>query len=508
MNKAIIEMRGINKSFHGLKALDCVDFTLLRGEIHSLLGENGAGKTTLMNILYGLYTKDSGTVYYNDRKVNFTKPLDAIEHGIGMIHQHFMLEEPMTVYENIVLGREESRFGFLKESKSKQIIQDIMDQSGLYVNLDAKVYSLPIGLKQRVEILKALFRNVNVLIMDEPTAVLTPQETDELFVTVRKLKENGTSIILITHKLRETYAVADHITVMRKGRVISTSKTSETSPQDLVQSMVGKNVSSDEYPHDQRIGEPVLTVESVCTKIPDTMNLKNLSLDVHKGEILGIAGVDGNGQSTLSDVLIGVVHPSSGRVHLYDQDITNNTPREQNLAGVAVIPEDRHAMGQIPTFSVVENVILGIHRRPKYQKMGLIRTKEAERIAAEAVKKYDIHPAQTDLSVKDFSGGNQQKIIVARELENESVQLIIASQPTRGLDIGATCFVHQQLIRMRDEGKAILLISTELDEIRCLSDRIAVMFEGQILDIRKTKDYTIEQLGLLMAGQREGGRRD
>ena len=502
MNDTIIQMNGIDKSFYGQKALDGVDFTLRRGEIHSLLGENGAGKTTLMNILYGLYIKDAGDVYLNGDLVNFSKPINAISNGIGMVHQHFMLEEPMSVYENIVLGKEETRFGFLKSNQSKKKIEQIMEESGLRVDLNAKINTLPIGLKQRVEILKALYRDARVLIMDEPTAVLTPQETDELFVTLKRLKQNGTSIVLITHKLRETYAIADRITVMRRGHIISTNRTCDISPQELVQHMVGKSVDIDKYSHEQHFGKTSLRLENVSTNLPDRMNLKSINLSLVEGEILGIAGVDGNGQSSLSDMLIGVIHPSAGEVYLYDNNITKNNPRQQNDAGVAVIPEDRHSMGQIPNFSVTENIILGCQRRKKYQNFGFIRKKQAEQAAMAAVEKYDVHPTATDLCVKDFSG-NQQKIIVARELENEGVKLVIASQPTRGLDIGATFFVHQQLIRMRDEGKTILLISTELDEIRSLSDRIAVMFEGEILDVRKAEEFSVEQLGLLMAGKKE-----
>ena len=503
MNDTIIQMNGIDKSFYGQKALDGVDFTLRRGEIHSLLGENGAGKTTLMNILYGLYIKDAGDVYLNGDLVNFSKPINAISNGIGMVHQHFMLEEPMSVYENIVLGKEETRFGFLKSNQSKKKIEQIMEESGLRVDLNAKINTLPIGLKQRVEILKALYRDARVLIMDEPTAVLTPQETDELFVTLKRLKQNGTSIVLITHKLRETYAIADRITVMRRGHIISTNRTCDISPQELVQHMVGKSVDIDKCSHEQHFGKTSLRLENVSTNLPDRMNLKSINLSLVEGEILGIAGVDGNGQSSLSDMLIGVIHPSAGEVYLYDNNITKNNPRQQNDAGVAVIPEDRHSMGQIPNFSVTENIILGCQRRKKYQNFGFIRKKQAEQAAMAAVEKYDVHPTATDLCVKDFSGGNQQKIIVARELENEGVKLVIASQPTRGLDIGATFFVHQQLIRMRDEGKTILLISTELDEIRSLSDRIAVMFEGEILDVRKAEEFSVEQLGLLMAGKKE-----
>ena len=298
MNDTIIQMNGIDKSFYGQKALDGVDFTLRRGEIHSLLGENGAGKTTLMNILYGLYIKDAGDVYLNGDLVNFSKPINAISNGIGMVHQHFMLEEPMSVYENIVLGKEETRFGFLKSNQSKKKIEQIMEESGLRVDLNAKINTLPIGLKQRVEILKALYRDARVLIMDEPTAVLTPQETDELFVTLKRLKQNGTSIVLITHKLRETYAIADRITVMRRGHIISTNRTCDISPQELVQHMVGKSVDIDKYSHEQHFGKTSLRLENVSTNLPDRMNLKSINLSLVEGEILGIAGVDGNGQSS------------------------------------------------------------------------------------------------------------------------------------------------------------------------------------------------------------------
>lgn len=501
MQNNIIEMRGIEKSFNKMKVVNNADFTLRKGEIHSLLGENGAGKTTLMNILYGLYRAEKGTIFFDGEIVNFSDPIKAISHGIGMVHQHFMLVDTMTVYENIILGDEECKLGFLRRNESQKRIERIMEDTGLHVDLNAKISTLPIGVKQRVEIIKALYRNVRVLILDEPTAVLTPQETDELFLTLRRLKQAGTSIVLITHKLRETYAIADRITVMRRGIIVSTNATDEIDSETLVQNMVGRQIGKSEYPHDQSIGQTVLRAEHISTDLKVGTNLKDICFQVKAGEILGFAGVDGNGQSALSDILIGVIHPNEGTLTLNGQKITNNTPSQQIDAGVAVIPEDRNAMGLVPAFSVTENLMLGLQNRKQFQKNGFLRYSHAELAAKSAVEKYSLLPARTDLPAKGFSGGNQQKIIIARELEQENLQLVLACQPTRGLDIGATEFVHKQLIRMRDEGKAIILISTELDEVLSLSDRIAVLFEGKILATRPTNEYTIETLGFLMAGQ-------
>ena len=501
MSERLVEMRAIEKSFNGIKVNEDVNFTLMRGEIHSLLGENGAGKTTLMNILYGLYQSDKGEIYFEGQRVEITDPLKAISYGVGMVHQHFMLVEPLSVYENIVLGAEESRLGFLRREESQKKIEQIMESSGLHVDLNAKVHTLPIGVKQRVEILKVLYRGAKVLILDEPTAVLTPQETDELFVTLCRLRDAGTSIILITHKMRETFMVSDRITIMRRGKIVADFDTDKTNAEELAQHMVGRNVNLAGYDHDQQIGEVVLKLEDVKTDQKDAMNLEGVSFEIRRGEIFGVAGVDGNGQSQLSDLLIGVIHPSGGQVFLEQADITRNTPFKQGQAGIAVIPEDRNAMGLIADFSVTENIMLGKQRLDKAQRRGFIRRRDMERQADEYIEKYSISPPRRDLPAKGFSGGNQQKIIIARELEGENIKLVLAVQPTRGLDIGATEFVHRQLIKMRDEGKAVLLISTELDEIRTLSDRIGVLYEGKMLDVRAADEYTEQQIGLLMAGK-------
>lgn len=496
-----VEMRGIEKSFHGSKVNDDIHFVLRKQEIHALLGENGAGKTTLMNILYGLYQAERGEIFIEGNCLNISDPLTAISHGIGMVHQHFMLVDTLTVYENIILGSEETKAGFLHRDVSQKRIEKIIEDSGLVVDLDAKIHTLPIGAKQRVEILKVLYKGAKILILDEPTAVLTPQETDELFVILRRLRENGTSIVLITHKMRETFAVSDQITVMRKGKIIESVKTSDTDPSRLAMSMVGRGVQTSGYEKSNDIGEVLVRVDHLSTSIKGLKNLQDISFGIRKGQIFGIAGVDGNGQSQLVDVLIGVTQPYKGQIYLGDKDITKTGPDRQVKYGVAVIPEDRNSMGLVANFTVTENLFLGKQRTSLASKRGFLKLKNMEETADACIKEFDICPAKRDLLAKGFSGGNQQKIIVARELTAENIQLVIAVQPTRGLDIGATEFVHKQLMKMRDEGKAILLISTELDEVCNLSDQIAVMYEGKILADRAAQTYSEEELGLLMAGK-------
>ena len=501
-NQAVcVEMRGIDKSFNGSKVNDDVHFILKKQEIHALLGENGAGKTTLMNILYGLYKAERGEILVEGKRLDIPDPLTAISHGIGMVHQHFMLVETLTAYENIVLGAEETKAGFLYRCESQKCIKQIIEDSGLIVNLDAKINTLSIGAKQRVEILKVLYKGAKILILDEPTAVLTPQETDELFVILKRLRERGTSIVLITHKMRETFAVSDHITVMRKGKIVESVKTSDTNAASLAMSMVGRNVQISGYEKSHEIGEVLVRAENLSTSIRDAKNLQDVSFEIRRGQIFGIAGVDGNGQSQLVDALIGIIHPCKGIVYLGDKDITKTGPDRQMKYGIAVIPEDRNAMGLVANFTVTENLFLGKQRTSLACKGGFLKIKDLNKIAEKCIEKFDITPPERNLPAKGFSGGNQQKIIVARELSTENIQLVIAVQPTRGLDIGATEFVHKQLMQMRDEGKAILLISTELDEVRNLSDQIAVMYEGKLLANRTAQTYSEQELGLPMAGK-------
>lgn len=492
-------MRGIKKCFGEVKALDSVDFTLCKGEIHALLGENGAGKTTLMNVLYGLYSPDEGEVIYNGKKENITNPLKAIKLGIGMVHQHFMLIDTLTAYENIILGCEETKYGFLRKVESKKAIEKLIANSGLTVDLDKKVSALPIGVRQRVEIIKALYKGANVLILDEPTAVLTPQETDELFEILKKLKDAGTSIIIITHKMRETFAISDRVTVMRKGKVVINLNVEETDPEELAMYMVGRDVNISGYEKSSSFEEISLRVENISTNNKNSKNLRNLNLKIKKGEIFGIAGVDGNGQSLLSDILIGVTKPTQGKVILNEVDITELSPSQRMELGVAVIPEDRNVQGLVGNFNVTQNLLLG--RQRKAGKHGFLNWKLLTKDAQKKIDEFNIMPPIETLPAKSFSGGNQQKIVIARELSEKNINLIIAIQPTRGLDIGAIDFVHRELIKKRDEGAAVLLISTELDEIRRLSNRLAVIYEGEFLVEGETSDFTEQDLGLYMAGK-------
>lgn len=497
----VLNMKGICKSFSGSYANDHVDFSLNKGELHCLLGENGAGKTTLMNILYGLYSPDEGEVYLFGEKTDIPNPEKAISKGIGMVHQHFMLFDPMTVYENVILGCEETRFGFLNRTNSEEAIRKLSDECGFSLDLRAKIDTLPIGTRQKVEILKALYRGAKILILDEPTAVLTPQETDELFVILERLKALGTSIVLITHKLRETFAVADRITVMRKGKTEICVAVDDTTPEKLAETMVGRKISLDGFDKSKCIGEEVLTVEDLSTSEKDKTDLRKINFKIHKGEIFGIAGVDGNGQSELVQALVGVLPVLSGSVNLNGDDILKLSPDARMKAGLAVIPEDRNKMGLVPDFTVSQNILLGSQNSSSFSRRGFINWRKVRSYAKSLMKAYDIKPDRDDLPARVFSGGNQQRIIVARELSTPGITLVIAAQPVRGLDIGAAEFVNKQLLKMRDAGAAILLVSTELDDIRALSDTIAVMYEGELVSIDKAENYTESQLGYLMAGK-------
>lgn len=500
-----VEMRGIEKSFHGNKVCNGVNLTLKRQEIHALLGENGAGKTTLMNILYGLYKAESGEIYLDGECVHIDNPQTAIGYGVGMVHQHFALVDTLTAYENIVLGLEETSFGFIRKNESLKKIQNIIDECGLHVNLDARVSTLPIGVRQRIEILKVLFRNARIIILDEPTAVLTPQEADELIVILKRLRDKGASIILITHKMRETFAASDRVTVMRKGEIVETVETSKTSFEDLAMSMIGRRMTKAQRERDKRIEsmeDPLLVVRDLSTLVKHSVNLREISFDISSGQILGVAGVDGNGQSQLVDALVGVVRASHGQIFLGGEEITHMRTDQRMLKGIALVPEDRNQMGLVSDFTAKENLFLGKQRTEAFSRRGFLRMKRIREMAEDMMDNYDVSPPDHEILARQFSGGNQQKIIIAREFSNEDIQIIIAVQPTRGLDIAATEFVHQQLEQMRNEGKAILLISTELDEVRALSDQIAVIYEGQLLAKKDSCLYSKQELGLLMAGKR------
>jgi ABC-type uncharacterized transport system ATPase subunit len=497
----ILELKGITKRFPGVLANDHIDITLGKGEILALLGENGAGKTTLMNILYGLYKPDEGEIFINGKKVTIHSPIDAIRSGIGMVHQHFMLIPVFTVAENVMLGEEYTRFGgFLDRKKAADRIREISELYKLNLDPDDLVEDLPVGIQQRVEIIKLLFRNADILIMDEPTAVLTPQEVDELFNILKKLVEQGKSIIFITHKLREVMECADRIQVIRAGKMVGGTTPEEASPEKLAAMMVGRQVDLKPIKHPCELKDIVLSVSNMC--VVDKNNrimVDDVSFELRGGEILGIAGVQGNGQTELVRTLTGLMHPISGKIDLLGTDITRSNPRQITDLGSAHVPEDRQKDGLVLASPVYDNLVLNSYYHQPFSKSIILQQKAIEDNARELVKKFDIRPTRISNLVNYLSGGNQQKVIVAREF-SRPISLLIASQPTRGLDVGSIEYIHNRLIEKRDQGCAILLVSTELDEILQLSDRIAVMFRGRILTNLNADVVTKEDLGLLMAG--------
>jgi ABC-type uncharacterized transport system ATPase subunit len=506
-----LQATAITKRFPGVLANDHVDFSLEKGEIHALLGENGAGKSTLMNILYGLYQPDEGEIYLDSQRVQIVSPHDAIAHSIGMVHQHFMLVPPLTVTENIMLGQESiiartgwmGRLAVLDRRSVTKHIRDLSHQYNLEVDPDALVQDLPVGAQQRVEIVKALYREADILILDEPTAVLTPQEADELFVIMRMLVKQGKSIIFITHKLREVFAVADRISVMRAGQLVGTVKPAEATSEMLAEMMVGRKVILTIDKAEANPGEVVLQVEDLHV-MDDRhhMMVDGVTLEVRAGEILGVAGVQGNGQTELAEALTGLRRSSSGKVTILGHDTTTATPRQIIETGIAHIPEDRHKYGLVLSFPVCDNMVLCTYYRSPFAHGIEIDIPVIEAQAEKLVQTFDVRTPGIETSVGSLSGGNQQKVIVAREL-SRPVKLLIASQPTRGLDVGSIEFIHRQIVDARDKGAAVLLISAELDEIMSLSDRIAVMYKGQILEILDARGAARERIGLLMAGVKE-----
>ncbi len=504
---SILELRGITKRFPGVLANDHIDLTLNQGEIHALLGENGAGKSTLMNVLYGLYHPDEGEILIKGSPVKITGPSDAIAQGIGMVHQHFMLIPVFTVTENVMLGDESVKNGVVLDRKLvRERIRDLSVKYGLEVNPDLYIKDLSVGIQQRVEIIKLLYRKASILILDEPTAVLTPQEADDLFVVLRNLKAQGNSIIFITHKLREVLDLADRITVLRLGRVVGTADPKNTNSAELARLMVGRSVilSVDKEPAKPK--EPVLQVEDLFVRDErQNIAVEGVSFEVHAGEVLGIAGVQGHGQSELAQGLTGLRSVESGKVTIRGKNTTNATPRQLFELEVAHVPEDRQQDGLVLSFPVEDNIILNEYYRPPFAK-GIVMNREAiEKAAQERVKEYDVRTPSIYVPARNLSGGNQQKVIIAREFTG-SVKLLIASQPTRGLDVGSIEYIHSRIIAKRDEGAAVLLISNELDEIMSLSDRIAVMYKGKIIDVVDAEDTTKEALGLLMAGVHNDGQ--
>ena len=507
----VLDAKGITKRFPGVLANDHVDFDLRKGEIHALLGENGAGKSTLMNILYGLYHPDEGEVLVNGNRMQLNSSRDAIKHGIGMVHQHFMLIPVFTVTENIMLGAEtdhraapnEAALVKLDRKEVAQKVRDLSHQYGLEVDPAAIVGDLPVGVQQRVEIVKALYRNANILILDEPTAVLTPQESEDLFRIMHELTDKGVSIIFITHKLKEVLAIADRITVMRAGRVVGTANPKESDEAKLATLMVGREVILTVQKKPAQPKEEVLVVEDLHVKdVRGLPAVNGVSFNVRVGEVLGIAGVQGNGQTELAEALTGLRHIESGRFSLSGKDLTGQPPRPITETGLAHIPEDRQRHGLVLSYSVADNMVLCDYYQPRFSRGSVINQAQVDANAQKLIKEYDVRTPSAFVNAGKLSGGNQQKVIVAREL-SRPVKLVIASQPTRGLDVGSIEYIHKEIIIMRDRGVAVLLISAELDEILSLSDRIAVMYRGQIVATVDRKDATREQLGLWMAGVHE-----
>ncbi len=495
-----LEMHGITKRFPGVLANDSVDFDVRSGEVHALLGENGAGKSTLMKILYGLYHPDEGEILLNGKQVYIASPNDSINLGIGMIHQHFMLVQSLNVAENVALGLPSSRGVLTDLDRVSKRIVELADIYGLKIDPSAYIWQLSVGQQQRVEIIKALYRGAALLILDEPTAVLTPQEVDELFIIMRQMVRDGHALIFISHKLHEVVEISDRVTVLRDGRKIGTRPTSETTKQDLANWMVGREVGFAPDRGNVRIGEVRLQLEQVaCGSDRGTPGLRGVSLAVHASEILGIAGVSGNGQRELAEIVTGLRKVTGGKVILEDADITGLAPGEITDRMLSYIPEERMRDGMIKDFTIAENMILREHQKQPYSYYGFLNLRNISRHADELIARYHVKTPSHETLAKNLSGGNIQKVVLAREI-SRNPRVIIAAQPTRGLDIGATEYVRAQLLEQRKKGAAILLISEDLDEILALSDRIAVIYEGQIMDIVSRESATPEKLGLLMAG--------
>ncbi|MGD8191090.1 ABC transporter ATP-binding protein [Brevibacillus ginsengisoli] len=493
-------MRGITKRFPGIVANDSISLKVKKGEIHALLGENGAGKSTLMNILFGLYQPDEGEILINEKKVKITNPNVANELGIGMVHQHFMLVEPFTVTENIVLGKEPRSGLKINIEQAAKEVKALSEKYGLKVDPHAKIQDISVGMQQRVEILKTLYRGAEILIFDEPTAVLTPQEINELIDIMHNLVNEGKTIILITHKLKEIMKVCNSVTIIRRGKVIDSVLVKETNTDELAAKMVGREVHFhvDKEPSDPK--DVILSIKNVTALGNRGVNaLNKISLDVRAGEVVGIAGVDGNGQSELIEVLTGLRKAQSGSVLLKGKDIMNHSPRLISEAGLSHIPEDRHKRGLILDFSMSENMVLETYFHPEFSKNGLLDYNAINKHAEKLINEFDVRTPGIHTLARSLSGGNQQKAIIAREVDKDP-DLLIAAQPTRGLDVGAIEFIHKRLIEQRDKGKAVLLLSLELDEIMNVSDRIAVIYEGQIVGIVNPKETTEQELGLMMSG--------
>lgn len=512
-SQKVVEMKSITKKFGNFVANENINLTVHKGEVHALLGENGAGKSTLMNILYGLYHQTSGEIHINEKLVNMDNPNVAIENGIGMVHQHFMLVQPFTVAQNIILGTEPTKgAGAVDMKKAVDDVKKLSQKYGLYVDPLAKIEDITVGMQQRVEILKALYRGAEILILDEPTAVLTPQEIQELIQIIKNLTKEGKSVIIITHKLKEIKAAADNCTIIRRGKYIDTVDVSKTTEDDLAAMMVGREVNFKVDKEESRPKETVLRIDNLVVRDNRKIAAVNgLSLEVKAGEILGIAGIDGNGQSELVEALTGLRKAESGSIKINSKEVLNNTPKEIFKKGIKNIPEDRQKRGLILDFTVAENTVLQNYKESRFSKKGILNHSAIEEHARKIVERFDVRPTDYTTKARALSGGNQQKVIIGREVDNIEVsrnitnesQLFIATQPTRGLDVGAIEFVHKSLVKQRDEGNAVLLVSLELDEVMNVSDRIAVIYEGKIVGIVDAKDADENTLGFMMAGGAE-----
>jgi len=501
-NNHVLETKNITKRFPGVIANDQVSMHLNEGEILAILGENGAGKTTLLNIIYGLYNQDEGDIFINGEKTTIDNPQDAIKKGIGMVHQHFMLVPVFSVAENMVLGSEVHTAGVLNMKEARKRILDLSNTYGLEVDPDAIVEGLCVGAQQKVEILKALFRDARILILDEPTAVLTPQEIEELFLVMRELTSKGVSIIFISHKLKEVMEIADRIMVMRRGKVVGETTPSETNQSDLANMMVGREVLLRVEKEAAKPEDPVFEINDLVIQEPGELHsIKHVSLKVRAGEILGIAGVQGNGQTELVEGITGLRSYNHGAIIIDGEIMPQENPRALVENGMAHIPEDRQKHGLVLPYPLTDNLVLCSYYQHPFVK-GLIRNEEAiETYANRLIENFDVRTPSPFIPASNLSGGNQQKVIVARELSRD-IKILIANQPTRGLDVGSIEYIHRTLIEMRDRGVGVLLVSAELDEIMSLSDRIAVIYEGEIVAILDAKDATREELGLLMAGSK------
>ena len=503
MSEYVIEMNHIRKEFPGIVANDDITLQLKKGEIHALLGENGAGKSTLMSVLFGLYQPEAGEIKKDGKVVKIDDPNDATALGIGMVHQHFKLIEVFTVLDNIILGAETTgAMGFLKKKEAREKVIALSEKYGLKVDVDAKVEDITVGMQQRVEILKMLYRDNDILIFDEPTAVLTPQEIDELMEIMRGFAKEGKSILFITHKLNEIMAVSDRVTVLRKGKYVGTVNTKDTNKQELSNMMVGRPVQLELDKKPATPGDTILKVEglTVPSKIHKNNAVNNVSFEVHAGEIVCIAGIDGNGQTELVYGLTGLEKASAGKITLLGQDISNASIRKRALTGMSHIPEDRHKHGLVLPYTLEQNMVLQKYKEPRFQKHGFIKFDEVRKYSEKLIEEFDVRSGQGPITIaRSMSGGNQQKAIIAREMDRDE-PLLVAVQPTRGLDVGAIEYIHSQIVEERDKGHGILLVSLELDEVMSLSDRILIIYEGEIVGEVDPKKTTPEELGLYMSG--------